>query len=1325
MKAKLFYLLLFVLSISYAQIPTNGLTASYEFTNGALTDAANAVSFTQTGGSSIINTNDRFGVANKAIKMNADYLTRADINFPDGALGAAYDNNGTVSFWIKTTTNDANVRTIIEDATGRSSITDNTWSGYHIFLQDGYVGVTTRIRYNVLGYKAATRKATLFVSDGNWHHVVMTIGNTRTSSTSGQTTFYKTRTRIYIDGVDQGISAIDDSANISSSERILEPHDSFGDFKIANNSDNNLAAINRFFDEIDDLNIYTRQITQAEVTQLATVNNFCFPPLPARLAAINNPSETSLDILIFGASGGVSSTFDLAYVPKGQPFTSATIISGINNVGNTTQNLTGLQPSTIYNVYLRNNCTSTTKSAWSYPKEFRTHGVIYVNKNATGTNDGTSWANAYTNLQDALGILRDNGEIWVAKGTYLPHASDKTVSFSINRTNVKLYGGFNGTELTLNQRDFRANETILSGDLLGDDGGTIVAGSSAGTIRTDNSHIIVLILNNGAVIDGLTIANGHGQTTVSGGNYRAGAGINKTGAVNSLTIKNCTIKDNVSQWGAGLNATFTSAGSTLDVENCIFDRNIALHSSSFFAYANGPGTYTFKINNSLFKNNEARSLGGKLGFGGSGGWIRTDNAGAVITAELNNNTYTKNNDIGTHSTMTNLNRATVGATTINGTLNLAVANCIFWGNTITGGTIANSITGLFSTLGQNVMVVNSIDQGSFSKLTAANLTNTNNSDPLFTSTTDFTLQSGSPAINAGDNTKVPSAITTDLLGNQRIFNTTVDMGCYEYGSVSITNTVWTGATNTSWNNPGNWNNGVPTSATNVIIPNVFIFPIINNGVSASTHNLDIQTGSNLFIFRGSLSIDGDLTQNGTLAIQSDATYNGSLILKGTQSGSGSVKYNRHVTTAWHLLASPVVGQNIAAFKNDVAVNGVKYAIALYNNSLVSSRYTYYTTGAGINDINTAGNFVKGKGYSIRRSTAGAIEFLGNLNTSTVHMPILDGGATGNKWNLVGNPFTASINVNSNAHATDNFLTINASQLEPARVAIYVWNAATSSYDIINQATAGAKYVVPGQGFFVEAKNSVSTLEFKEVLQSHQVFNAFSRTSNVTPSIKISVTAGKNVKNTEIKYIDKTTIDLDPGYDAGVFSAESKEFNVFTRLVSNTNKTDFALQCLPNVNHEAMVIPLGVKSAAGKTITFSAESLGLPSEMKVYLEDKVNDSFTRIDKGTYEVILSSKETSLGRFYVHTAVKKPTHLVSTITNELNVFVSKNNTLQVLTKEQNQKTTVKVFNVLGQEVFTKIFLSKGTNELLLPKVTAGIYIVRLTTAKEGTLSKKVIIK
>ena len=78
--------------------------------------------------------------------------------------------------------------------------------------------------------------------------------------------------------------------------------------------------------------------------------------------------------------------------------------------------------------------------------------TIYVNSKATGTNDGTSWANAYTKLEPALAAAANSTEIWVAAGVYKPDpASSTTASYSMKKA-AKLYGGFKGTETALSQR---------------------------------------------------------------------------------------------------------------------------------------------------------------------------------------------------------------------------------------------------------------------------------------------------------------------------------------------------------------------------------------------------------------------------------------------------------------------------------------------------------------------------------------------------------------------------------------------------------------------------------------------------------------------------------------------------------------------------------------------------------------------------------------------------------------------------------------------------------------------------------------------------------
>ena len=58
------------------------------------------------------------------------------------------------------------------------------------------------------------------------------------------------------------------------------------------------------------------------------------------------------------------------------------------------------------------------------------------------------------------------------------------------KSGLKLYGGFDGTETQLSDRDFQNNKTILSGDLMDNDDNNLTFNNST---RTDNAYRVTVV----------------------------------------------------------------------------------------------------------------------------------------------------------------------------------------------------------------------------------------------------------------------------------------------------------------------------------------------------------------------------------------------------------------------------------------------------------------------------------------------------------------------------------------------------------------------------------------------------------------------------------------------------------------------------------------------------------------------------------------------------------------------------------------------------------------------------------------------------------------
>jgi hypothetical protein len=274
--------------------------------------------------------------------------------------------------------------------------------------------------------------------------------------------------------------------------------------------------------------------------------------------------------------------------------------------------------------------------------------TLYVNKTATGNNNGNSWADAYTSLQDALAQANTYSnvmQIWVAAGTYFPDEgtgltdNSRTGSFVL-KNGLALYGGFSGTEDHLEQRNPGANVTILSGDI---DGNSALTGNSYHVVQA-------MDVDNTAVLDGFTVTGGNanGSTSID----KQGGGLYNSHA--SPTITNCLFTANsAAGYGGGLinlgssapvitdcrfTANSASSGGGMEnfnssptLTNCAFSRNTATSSS-----LGGGGLYnsasTPALTNCSFTENSAANGGAVYNTGSSPSLTTCDFAQNAATA---------------------------------------------------------------------------------------------------------------------------------------------------------------------------------------------------------------------------------------------------------------------------------------------------------------------------------------------------------------------------------------------------------------------------------------------------------------------------------------------------------------------------------------------------------------------------------------------------------------------------------------------------------------------------------------------------------------------
>ena len=500
---------------------------------------------------------------------------------------------------------------------------------------------------------------------------------------------------------------------------------------------------------------------------------------------------------------------------------------------------------------------------------------------------------------------------------------------------------------------------------------------------------------------------------------------------------------------------------------------------------------------------------------------------------------------------------------------------------------------------------------------------------------------------------------------------------------------------------------------------------------AAQSNLTVKTNSSLTVLEGSnIDVIGNFESQSSanVVLKSGA----SIIVSGTK--TGNISYSRNLPTDKYFLVSPPVsGQSyddsyVSTYGLDEA--GTLNAIGTYTTS--TNTWDFMEDGETL-------PFTSGIGYNVKRASGsgelsftgviagdlesqdGGVNFTLSFDTNTVSP---GESIVGYNWNLVGNPYPAYIK-------NSDFLTsvTNNSIYE----AIWTWKSEVNAYVVrtsqIGDANNGDFYIAPGQGFFVKSL-SAGTINFPEADQYHQIeiegSDTFQRTNPLT-SIKLIINNGSSYnRKCDVYYIDNTTLGFDQGYEGLIYGGggNSNSLAIYTQLLEDNEGVNYQTQSLPNTNYEGMVVPVGVDALAGAVINISAVGTNFPANINVFLEDKQENTFTRLDNtSNFSTTLSTNLNGIGRFYLHTTSASLSTGNVLGNNPVSIFTTSRDNVRIV-GVQSGTANVQMFNILGKQVLNTSFEGSGSNDINLPVLSSGVYIVQVKNAS-GTINKKVVIK
>lgn len=540
--------------------------------------------------------------------------------------------------------------------------------------------------------------------------------------------------------------------------------------------------------------------------------------------------------------------------------------------------------------------------------------------------------------------------------------------------------------------------------------------------------------------------------------------------------------------------------------------------------------------------------------------------------------------------------------------------------------------------------------------------------------------------------------------------TTTVVWKYNYGNgLTVTQNQTVIINSTTWDGTI-WSNGPPTSQAAIIGANYTI--------SSDFSACSLTISNNAIVTVNSVV---NVTLNGPLTVSSGSftlNYNANLIQTTNANNSGNITVKRNSSALmrldYTLWSSPVVNQNLSNFSP---------------LTTTSRFYTYNTTTNQYNFVPnpTTTNFTDGQGYLIRMPnthpttpTVWNGSFAGVPNNGYYPITMTNGGAT-KRFNLVGNPYPSPINMTQ--FVTDNNTKITG--------ALYFWrktNGAGTSYcswaggtfvTNSNTQTANPNGVIQtGQGFFVEALNEATSLQFNNGQRVSNTSGQFFKTKQGIPDRS---TIWLNASNT-LGDFSQMAVGYIPDATQGVDEFDGKYFND-SEFALNTllDNEEYVIQGRALPFDTSDVVPLVFRNTTDGSFTIAIDHTeGLFSaDQDILLVDNLTGIETDLKSSGY-TFAAKAGVDNARFNLK--YQKSLGINPQIIDENNVLVYKNKGTIHIKSGSTTIENIKIYDISGRHIFEKTNVNANETRIESAKFGKQILIVQIVLDDNKLIDKKV---